>query len=131
MLTIVNEVFEMYMLPQEVEVWYIIPAVRKEFAKILTSEYGFSYERAGKALGISKAAVSQYISNKRANKVCLNEDTKKEIVESAKLINENEKVAMKEIQKILKYMKDTNCSCNVCKQYNKEVIDYCNCQYKY
>ena len=50
-----------YMLPQEVEVWYIIPAVRKEMAKLLTKEYGFSYERAGRALGISKAAVSQYL----------------------------------------------------------------------
>lgn len=45
----------MYLLPQEIEVWYIIPAIRKELSKQLTSKYEFSYEKAGKALGISKA----------------------------------------------------------------------------
>jgi predicted transcriptional regulator len=75
----------MYLLPQEVEVWYIIPAVRKELAKLLTNKYGLSYEKAGKILGISKAAVSQYISDKRANKVKLTPETKKEAEKSAKI----------------------------------------------
>ena len=121
----------MYLLPQEIEVWYIIPAVRKEFARCLTTEHKLSYEKTGLALGISKAAVSQYLSNKRANKVCLDVKTKKEINKSAVLIFENPKVAMVEIQKILKFMKDNHCSCNVCKQYNKDVIKYCNCEPKY
>lgn len=121
----------MYMLPQEVEVWYIIPAVRKELAKLLTKEFRFSYERAGKALGISKAAVSQYLSDKRANKVCLNAKTKKEIKDSAEKISENEKVAVGEIQRVLKFMKENKCSCNVCRKYNKEVLGYCNCEPEY
>lgn len=121
----------MYLLPQEIEVWYIIPAVRKEFARLLTKEHGLSYEKAGTALGISKAAVSQYLSNKRANKVCLNAKTKAEIKKSAVLVFENARVAMTEIQRILKFMKDSHCSCNVCKQYNKDVIKYCNCEPKY
>ena len=121
----------MYMLPQEIEVWYIIPAVRKEFARLLTKTHGISYEKAGLALGISKAAVSQYLSNKRANKVCLNAKTKAEIKKSAVKISENSKVAMIEIQRILKFMKDNHCSCNVCKKYNKDVLGYCNCEPKY
>ena len=121
----------MYMLPQEIEVWYIIPAVRKEFAKVLTGKFDFSYERAGRALGISKAAVSQYLSDKRANKVCLNVKTKREILKSASKISENPKVAMVEIQRILKFMKENSCSCNVCKRYNKEVLAYCNCEPEY
>ncbi len=121
----------MYSLPQEIEVWYILPAIRKELAKLLTNKYGFSYEKAGNALGISKAAVSQYLSNKRANKVKLNSKTKVEIKKSAILISENPKIAILEIQKILRFMKDNKCSCNVCKQYNKEVLDYCNCDPEY
>lgn len=121
----------MYMLPQEVEVWYIIPAVRKELAKLLTREFGFSYERAGKALGISKAAVSQYLSDKRANKVCLNGKTKAEIAKSALKISESEKVAVGEIQRVLRFMKENRCSCNVCRKYNKEVLGYCNCEPEY
>ncbi|MFH1521557.1 MAG: hypothetical protein ABIF18_01230 [archaeon] len=121
----------MYLLPQEIEVWYIIPAVRKELAKLLTGKYELSYEKAGAILGISKAAVSQYLSNKRANKIKLNSDTKKEVAQSAKVIVKNPKLALGEIQRILKFMKDSKCSCNVCKKYNKEVLGYCNCEPKY
>ena len=121
----------MYLLPQEIEVWYIIPAVRKELAKLLTKNHEYSYEKAGRALGISKAAISQYLSDKRANKIKLNAETKKEIVKSAKLIAGNPKAAMQEMQRILKFMKDNHCSCDVCKRYNKDVLDYCNCEPKY
>jgi len=121
----------MYLLPQEIEVWYIIPAVRKELAKLLTKKHELSYEKAGAILGVSKAAVSQYLSNKRANKVKLNMETKKQVAKSAKLIAENPKMALSEMQRILKFMKDSKCSCDVCKKYNKDVLGYCNCEPKY
>ena len=121
----------MYLLPQEIEVWYIIPAVRKELAKLLTKKYEYSYDKTGRILGISKAAVSQYLSDKRANKIKLNPETKKEIAKSAKTISENNKLALGEIQRILKFMKENKCSCDVCKRYNKDVLDYCNCEPKY
>ncbi len=121
----------MYLLPQEIEVWYIIPAIRKEFAKLLTGSHGLSYEKAGNVLGISKAAVSQYLSNKRANKVCLDVKTKREIKKSAVKVVDNANVAMIEIQRILKFMKDNHSSCDVCKKYNKDVLKYCNCSPKY
>ena len=121
----------MYLLPQEIEVWYIIPAVRKELAKQLTQKYDLSYEKAGNILGISKAAISQYLSNKRANKVKLNSETKKEVAKSAKLIVKNPRLALVEVQRILKFMKDKKCSCDVCKKFNKEVLGYCNCHPKY
>ncbi len=121
----------MYLLPQEIEVWYIIPAVRKELAKLLTRKYEMSYEKAGNVLGISKAAISQYLSNKRANKIKLDSEIKKEIANSAKLIFNNPKLALIEVQRILKIMKTKKCSCDVCKKYNKDVLDYCNCEPKY
>ena len=119
------------MLPQEIEVWYIIPAVRKELAKLLTKEYALSYEKTGNILGISKAAISQYLSNKRANKIKLSAEVKKEISKSADLIHDNPKSALSEMQRILKFMKEKNCSCDVCKRYNKDVLNYCNCEPKY
>jgi uncharacterized protein len=116
------------MLSQEIEVWYIIPALRKELARQLTQKYEMSYEKAGDILGISKAAVSQYLSNKRANKIKLSPEVKKEVAVSAKIINETPKNAIAEMQRLLRFMKENKCSCEVCKKYNKEVLDYCNCQ---
>jgi len=115
----------MYLLPQEIEVWYIIPAIRKELARLLTEKYELSYEKAGIILGVSKAAVSQYLSNKRANKIKLSIGMKKEIVRSAKIISEKPKLALVEMQRLLKVMKDGKYSCSVCKKYNKGVLNYC------
>ena len=115
----------MYLLPQEIEVWYIIPAIRKELAKHLTRKYKLSYEKAGMALGVSKAAISQYLSNKRANKIRLTSEIKKEIVKSAKIISDNPKLGLAEMEKNLRIMKDTKYSCEVCKKYNRDVLNYC------
>jgi len=115
----------MYLLPQEIEVWYIIPAIRKELAKLLTKRYELSYENAGVLLGVSKAAVSQYLSNKRANKIQLTPGIKKEIKKSAGIISRRPKMALIEIQRILKIMKTKKHSCDVCKKFNKGVLNYC------
>ena len=121
----------MYLLPQEIEVWYIIPAIRREMSKVFVKQYGFTLEKAGGFLGITKAAVSQYLNKKRAGKVKLPEEIKKEIVKSAETIVKDEKMAVKEIMRILKLMKDRGCSCGVCKKFNKGVIKQCNCDAKY
>ena len=121
----------MYLLPQEIEVWYIIPKIRKELAILLVKEYELSYEKAGDILGISKAAVSQYLSNKRANKIKISKDIEKEIKISAQKIMEKKSNGLMEIERIIQLMKNSKCACDVCKQYNKEVLKYCNCEFKY
>jgi len=121
----------MYLLPQEIEVWYIIPKIRKELASLFVKEYKLSYEKAGDILGISKAAVSQYLSNKRANKIKLSTEMNNEIKKSAKLIIDKESNGLKEIERLLNIMKVSKCACDVCKQYNKDVLKYCNCEFKY
>ena len=117
----------MYLLPQEIEVWYIIPAIRKELARVLTGKHGLSFEKAGDILGVSKAAVSQYLSNKRANKVKLNVDMKKEVAKSAGIVVENPKLALGEMQRLLRVMKDSKSSCDVCKKFNRDVLNFCGC----
>ena len=69
----------MYLLPQEIEVWYIIPKIRRELASLLVKKHKLSYEKAGEVLGVTKSAVSQYLSNKRANKIELSAQIKKEL----------------------------------------------------
>lgn len=115
----------MYSLPQEIEVWYIIPTIRKELSKILTEKYKLTFEKTGEILGITKSAISQYLKSKRANVVKLPSRIRKEIEKSAKLIVENNKLAVNEIMRILALMKTTRCSCDVCKKYNKNIISQC------
>jgi predicted transcriptional regulator len=118
----------MYKLPQEIEVWYIIPKIRKELAKVFVEKKGFSYDQTAKILGITKAAVSQYLKNKRANKIKFSKEMQKEVENATERISKNPISAMTEIQGLLKKMKESKCSCDVCKKYNKEVLAYCNCK---
>ncbi len=115
----------MYLLPQEIEVWYIIPAIRRELSKIFTKKYGWSYEKAGNILGVSKAAVSQYLKNKRAKSVKFPLKIKKQIEKSAEKIRKNERVVVKEIMRLIDEMKKTRCSCKVCEKYNKGILKIC------
>lgn len=121
----------MYLLPQEVEVWYILPKIRKELAVLLVKEYDWTYDNVGDSLGISKAAVSQYISNKRANKIKLSAEVLKEIKKSAEFIYMKKSSGMAEILRILGVMKSSKESCQVCKKYNRDVLKYCNATPKY
>lgn len=114
-----------YFLPQEIEIWYAIPAIRKELSKELVKKYKFSYEKTGKILGISKSAVSYYFSDKRANKINLSQNIKKEIKNSAKIISKNSEKGFDEIKRLLEKMKKNGDCCKICKKYNKNIIKYC------
>ena len=116
----------MYNLPQEIEVWYIIPAIRRELAENLVKKHKLTYEKAAVILGVSKAAVSQYINKKRAGKFKLPKEIRKEVEKSAELIIKNKNIAVKEILRLLNIIKRSNCSCNVCKKYNKGILALCH-----
>jgi predicted transcriptional regulator len=45
--------------------WYVLPLIRKALAKTLIEEHGHTQSRAAQRLGLTSAAVSQYISGKR------------------------------------------------------------------
>ena len=116
----------MYSLPQEIEVWYIIPAIRREFSRILTKKHGMTLEKAGMLLGVSKAAVSQYLSKKRATSFKIPEKIKKEMEKSAKIMAKNGNFAVREMIKILNLIKKERYSCRLCKKYNKGIIKQCS-----
>lgn len=54
--------------PQEIEVFYVLPALRKELA-LSMKRAGKSQKDIAKLLGVTSAAVSQYVSKKRAAQV--------------------------------------------------------------
>ena len=65
-------------MPQEIEVRYILPAIRRELARIFIEDHKLSQKDASKLLGLTEAAFSQYRHSKRA----------KEVVFSSAVVNE-------------------------------------------
>jgi uncharacterized protein len=104
----------MYQLPQEIEAKYIIPALRRDLSKCFVESYGISYDKVGKILGITKAAVSQYLSGKRASKIKLHEKVKLELVKGCDKIIKGNSDSYKEITRILKVIKNEKLHCEVC-----------------
>ncbi len=55
-------------LPQEISTWYIIPTVRREFVKEMIRQ-GLSQKKAADKLGLTEAAISNYMKDKRATEI--------------------------------------------------------------
>jgi predicted transcriptional regulator len=87
------------MYPQEIEVWYILPLIRKELAKALLN-YNLTQKEIASKLELTEAAVSQYLNEKRANLINLDNDIKQAIEKSAKKIATQNTNVIKEIQLI-------------------------------
>ncbi len=54
--------------PCEIVIWYLLPAIRSALAKELAN-LGLSQKDISEKLGISEAAVSQYMKGKRGRKI--------------------------------------------------------------
>lgn len=111
------------MQPQEVEVWYILPQIRKGLVKELKRQ-GLRQRRIAELLGITDAAVSQYISQKRAAELVFDKEIVNQIKESAKRIVKDNGLVMREIQRICALCREKRVICQIHRQ--KETIA-CGC----
>ena len=114
--------------PQEIEVWYILPLIRKELTKELLN-YNLNQKEIAFKLGVTEAAVSQYINEKRASITLLDKSIKNAIEESAKKIAHNNTV-MKEIQSISKLFWETRSICKIHIQNDKSIAKNCDLCFK-
>lgn len=102
--------------PQELEVWYILPAIRRDLAVCLKQE-GLLQRQVAKLLGVTEAAISQYLKSKRAKKIQFDGNIKKEIKKSVKKIKNNKACATAEIQRICNLIKKKGILCAIHKKY--------------
>lgn len=120
-----------YILPQEIQVWYILPVIRRELSRIIVKEKGFSQKKTAKMLSLTEGAVSQYLNAKRGNNVKFSESILKEIEKSADtIIKDNSRILEETIRLLnLKDIRELVCSfhkdadgnidkkCDICDKY--------------
>lgn len=73
----------------EFVIWNVVPAIRREIAKSMINNFGLSQKEAAEKLGVTPAAVCQYVSKKRGKIDIIDEITTKEINISAERIIQN------------------------------------------
>ncbi|MBU0535843.1 MAG: hypothetical protein KKE20_02685 [Nanoarchaeota archaeon] len=99
-------------MPQEIEVWYIIPSLRRELAKSMARKK-LKQNKIAELLSITEAAVSQYLKLKRAKEVEFLPETLKEIDKSSDIIIKNPEILICEMQRLLQIVKKSKTLCKV------------------
>lgn len=107
--------------PQYIELWYLMPALRRELSKELKRK-GLSQKEISSALGITEAAVSQYLKLKRA-KISLPEELNWLVKESAGRIYRG-KPAFEELFSLVKKARGETL-CQIHKKVDSDVPDSC------
>jgi predicted transcriptional regulator len=75
--------------PCEYVMWNGLPVIRKEIAESMITNFGLNQKKAAEKLGITPAAVCQYLSHKRGNIKIDDQELTKEINLSAERILNN------------------------------------------
>lgn len=99
--------------PCELIIWYALPDVRSEIAKYLINNYQLKQKEVSEILGITPAAVNQYLTSKRGGELLTlikNKKMKKEFLadlqEAAVRIYEEKSPVFLEICRICNIIKD-------------------------
>ena len=103
-------------LPQEVILWRVMPALRKELVVGL-KKHSISQKTIAAKLNITPAAVSQYMSNKRAAKsLNFNSTIKDAIANSVIIIKESKEknIGIKELLRLVELTKKEHIICRYC-----------------
>ena len=100
-----------YLFPQEIEVLYILPAIRRMLALEMKAK-GLEQKKIAELLLVTEAAVSQYINSKRATKVDFTPKVIKAIKDSAKKII-NKTPVIKETEVLLKLSRQEKITCQM------------------
>jgi len=99
-------------MPQELEVWYVIPALRAELARDLAKN-GMKQNKIAEKLDVTEAAVSHYIKNKRAQKIELTRKLKEAVEHSARRIAKEGVDVMKELHQLCQVAKQEGVLCKL------------------
>lgn len=128
-------------MPQELEVWYVLPAIRREIAMKMI-ERGRPQKNIAKMLGVTEAAVSQYklprSKRSRGDQIEIPDEVQPEIDKSVdkildtwdKVENEEERSKIyenmtHEINRIIKVLRDKGIMCDIHREHCVHVPEDC------
>ncbi len=110
--------------PQEIEVWYVLPALRKALAEEML-KLGMTQKDIAVKLHVTESAISQYIKSKRATEMKFPADIKKMIAQSAKRISAHDSGILKETQTLCNQIRSKDLLCKLHKRHSKADLKNC------
>ena len=101
--------------PQEIEVWYVLPLIRRKIALKMV-EKGLQQKEVARIMGITPAAVCQYKTEKRAKEDFFDDEMNKELEVAVKNIIKNNNALAEEIIKLNNSAKSKGIVCKIYKE---------------
>lgn len=103
--------------PQEIEVWYLLPAIRRELALTLINKYSLTQKQTANIIGVTEAAISQYIKSKRAGAVKFGKNYLDKIDRAANRLIKDKSLLMAELKNICDDYRKDKSLCELHKKY--------------
>jgi len=95
--------------PCEYIAWNVLPIIRKLIAECMIKNYGLKQKETAEKLGLTPAAVSQYLSGKRGRINSIDKNTLKEInITAERIIQQGEEVVVAETCRLCKIFLSKN-----------------------
>ena len=113
-------------MPQEIEVWYLIPGIRRELAKTLLEKHNMNQKKVSEILGITESAVSQYLKAKRGSEMKFDGGEIQLIEDAARRIVSQKLEANKEIYKLCVSFRGGESLCEFHKQQDSTIEKDCD-----
>ena len=106
------------LLPQEIEVWYVLPALRRDMCKELVRK-GLTQRKTAEMFGITEAAVSHYINSKRASKIKFKKQFLAELRNVCDMIRQEKMSTYEGLQILCRQFRQSGQICIVHRQLEK------------
>ncbi|MFA5993017.1 MAG: winged helix-turn-helix transcriptional regulator [Candidatus Pacearchaeota archaeon] len=113
-------------MPQELDVWYLLPAIRRELAQVFIKDCKISQKEIAEILGLTESAISQYVQSKRANELKFSPTEKIIIKKTAEKILKDKKNVRSYIYHLSQILRKSKCLCKIHKKYEKNLSCDCN-----
>jgi uncharacterized protein len=113
-------------MPQEIEVWYLLPALRRELAKIFIEHHNMTQKDAAKILAITEAAISQYLSEKRGGEVQFSRKELKIIEEVAVKIIKEPQHLTRFLYEACSFFRGSKSLCDLHRKHDTSLSKGCN-----
>jgi len=113
-------------MPQEIEVWYLIPAIRMNIARILIKKFNKTQKEVAEIFGVTEAAISQYVSSKRGNEIKFNSLEINQIEKVAKKIIVEKNKSSEIIYRLILNLRGSKSMCEFHKKHDKDIPKNCD-----
>lgn len=108
--------------PCEFLMWYVLPVIRREFARNLIDIFNLSQKETAEKLGATPAAISQYLSGKRGKLEIKDDIVLQEIRKSSeRIFKYGDEVVVSETCRICRLMRDRDLFSSICEICEEEI----------